>query len=307
MSTGGHSTAVGRFWDRKFRAKGGGRAHWWESPLIVRHINRRVCGRNVPGLSHGLIELVKDTFPSRLPLGRLISVGCGTGSKEIGLLQHGIAQEALLYEYSGVSVEQGRDLAAQAGLADRMDFRLGDALQEVPESPGFDVVYWNNALHHMLDVDRALAWSRALLNPGGLLLMDDYVGPSRFQWTDEMLEIATGVRRDLPGRCLAHPRIPLLKLPRKVKRPTVEEMIRLDPSEAADSGRILEVLPRHFPGAKVILTGGVVYHLALTNVLRNLEEEDARDRAILERLLEEDDRCTDRGLTHYAVAVASVT
>jgi hypothetical protein len=41
-------------------------------------------------------------------------------------------------------------------------------------------------------------------------------------------------------------------------------------SEAADCSRILECVQRQFPGADIIFTGGVIYHLALSDVLANL-------------------------------------
>jgi hypothetical protein len=58
---------------------------------------------------------------------------------------------------------------------------------------------------------------------------------------------------------------------------------------------------RHFPTADIMLTGGVIYHLALSDLLANFLDEDL---PVLERLLIVDDMCTAMGETHYATALA---
>ena len=75
-----------------------------------------------------------------------------------------------------------------------------------PES--YELVHWNNSLHHMLNVEEAVEWSWKVLKPGGLFYINDIVGPDRFQWTDTMLLEATAVRQSLPERFLVNPRNP---------------------------------------------------------------------------------------------------
>jgi hypothetical protein len=79
-------------------------------------------------------------------------------------------------------------------------------------------------------------------------------------------------------------------LPRIVKKPDPEKMRQSDPSEAADCSRILECVQRQFPRAEIVPTGGVIYHLALSDLLANFAEDE--DFRLLERLLELDDICT---------------
>jgi SAM-dependent methyltransferase len=155
-------------------------------------------------------------------------------------------------------------------LSQSAHFIQGDTFHLATEPEQYDLVHWNNSLHHMLDVEPAIEWSWRVLKPGGLFYMDDFVGPDRFQWTPQMLLVATAVRQS-------------------------------DPSEAADSSRILECVRRRFPGADIMLTGGVVYHLALSDILANFKEDE--DLTLLDRLLEVDDMCTAVGETHYAIAL----
>jgi ubiquinone/menaquinone biosynthesis C-methylase UbiE len=293
---------IGKFWDKRSRRKNL-RTRWWNSPTIIRHINKNVCGRDVPGLYQGLIELVKAKYSDRLPLHTAVSVGCGSGEKELHLLKQGIVREFHLYELSQARIKEGVELAKKEGFVDQMSFQHGDAFRLATKAEMYDLVYWNNSLHHMLDANEAVAWSYRVLKKNGLFLMDDFIGPSRFQWTDEMLSMATRVRQALPREYLSHPTNPFKRISRELDKPNIEDMMENDPSEAADSGNIINSVKKYFPDAYLLMTGGVIYHLALNDVLANIDEKDGKDRCILELLLLIDDLCVERGLTHYAVGI----
>lgn len=274
----------------------------------------------------GLANRALAMAGGRAPFARGISVGCGNGFKEMSLIQHGLVRSFTLFELSEEGVHQARTLAARKGLADRVEVIQGDAFEIVTKEACFDFIHWNNSLHHMMDVEQAVAWSHLICKPDGMFYMDDFVGPSRFQWPDRMLEIASTVRRLLPERYLRCPSPKgsgiaaslawmsnrLKRLlgrdvrcqlhPADVQRPSVDTVIMEDPSEAADSDRILDAIRNYFPDAEIINTGGVIYHMTLNDILQNFDEQ--RDRHLLDLMLVIDDLCADMGLTHYATALA---
>jgi SAM-dependent methyltransferase len=229
-------------------------------------------------------------------------VGGGTGFKERNVIQSGLVQHFTLFELSSIAVEKGREQAAEAGLADQMTFRMEDGLAAEQREGVYDLVYWNNSLHHMFDVKAALEWSWRVLREGGVLLMDDFVGPTRMQWSDQLLAINTSVRQALPPHYLRNPFRPDQMLPTAVGRSTPAAIMAVDPSECADSVNILPELTRIFPESWVKKTGGGIYHLGLNDVLHNIVA--AQDYDLLEKLLEIDDQCSEAGETHYAVAIA---
>jgi SAM-dependent methyltransferase len=275
---------------------------WWQHDHIVRHINTSICGRPVSGLAGGDIARITSVCDGAR-LHRGVSVGCGNGAKELALLQSDVVGHFDLFEISEVRIAQGRSMAHQKGLAGRVSFRQEPIDFSAQPRPSYDLVYWNNALHHMLDVDAAVGWSRQVLAPGGILYVNDFVGPTRMQFPDEMLRIANRVRAALPDRLLRHPSSPDRgPLPRQLDRPDPQRLAARDPTECADSDNILPAIRSHFPASVVTLTGGVVYHLALNDVLANFRTLE--DRSLLELLLLLDDICAAAGQTHYAVAVA---
>ncbi|MDE3000117.1 MAG: class I SAM-dependent methyltransferase [Gemmatimonadota bacterium] len=105
------------------------------------------------------------------PQGRLLEVGFGTGSYTFALARRG---------YRMTSVDLAEEFAVRCkvraeslGLADRTDFRTGDArtLEGVPRG-GFDAVLLMGPLYHLVaETDRAMAVGSAFerLRPGGVV------------------------------------------------------------------------------------------------------------------------------------------
>jgi SAM-dependent methyltransferase len=216
----------------------------------------------------------------------------------------GIVESFDLYEISDARIEDGERRICAGGLTERVRFHKASALEEGQLSTEYDLVYWNNALHHMFDAERAVSWSRERLQQGGLFFMDDFVGPTRFQWTNRNLSYASCVRRSLPRNYLINPHDPTTVLRVEMKRPDPIRLAAADPTEAADSASILPAIQKHFPDARVILTGGAIYHLALADVLAHFDENNALDRALLTSLLLLDEALTALGENHYALAYA---
>lgn len=296
---------VGKFWSDLFRKNLGSKlkTRWWQSPDIIRHVNYLVCGDQIDGLSQGLINIIKKEASNDLPFSRGISVGCGIGQKEINLVKQGIVKRFDLFELSKEKISYGEALVRKNGLEDNIKFTMGNAFKLVVDSNEYDFVYWNNSLHHMDDVFYALEWSRKILKNGGFFCMDDFVGSSRFQWPDKQLEIASTVRRVFnESKYLRNPENKDLQLECNMQRPDIKEMIKSDPSEAADSERIIDAVKIFFPEAIIEKTGGVIYHLALSDMLHNFDEKE--DKIIMDLLMIIDTLCIELNENHYAIAYA---
>jgi SAM-dependent methyltransferase len=297
---------IGNFWSKNRAAP---KTRWWDSPVIIRHINAIVNGEPIDGFSMGLINRAKSLLGNRLPLEKGISIGCGNGAKEMQLIGQGLVESFDLFELSDDRIAKGRLLAKDQGIEDNINFVKGDAFSLITLNEKYDLVHWNNSLHHMMDVHYAVSWSRKVLKTGGLFYMDDFVGPSRFQWPDRQLAIASEIRRSLRGtKYLRNPvRNSLFSrkfLPCRLTRPDLEAMRLSDPSEAADSEQILPGIAKQFPEAEIIKTGGIVYSLALKDVIANFDESLEKDRRILQSLLDLEIPCINKGETHYAVCLA---
>jgi SAM-dependent methyltransferase len=292
---------AGQYWDEQLeelKAKTVTRVRWWEDETTTRHINGIVGNGNLTQVHAAFHERITKFFRGRTSL-QAISVGCGAGTKEMWLMQTVDITRFDLFDISSGNISFGKEEAARQGILNRVNLRAEDAFAADVGSD-YDLVYWNNALHHMPNVVDALQWSHDRLKHGGLLAVDDFIGPDRFQWTDENMEWAARVRRNLPERFLRNPYAPDQLLPREIRRPTPEEVIASDPSEAVDSGRIEAALLEVFPNCEIVPTGGALYHLALNDIFCNFESGD--DLALLRQILLLDMALAEKGTTQYAVA-----
>ena len=293
-----YMNVVDRVWSNK---KNLSKNRWWMFPTVHRHVNKLVCGEPLDWASAGLNYKLQNLG---IKFEHGVSIGFGDGSKEFKLMNDGIVNKFTLFELSEERIKVATNKAKLYGLTDRVQFIRGDYnLHKFDED--VDFVHWNNALHHMLNVEEAVKWSYEILVNGGVFYMDDYVGPSRFQWTDAQLQLGTRIREILPDRYLKNMVEPDKLLNRTILRPDVRSIEKMDPSEAADSSSILDNIKKYFPDADINLTGGCVYNPALNDVFSNINESDEKDKTILELLLIIDDLATKAGVEAlYATALA---
>lgn len=277
-------------------------ANWWTCKPVIRELNRRICGKTSPDPNFGLINrALAMRGDERLELG--VSVGCGTGLKEMALVKAGLVDRMRGYDVAASRIAQARARAQADGLADRMEFVLGDAFLE-ERGPPADLIYWDNSLHHMFDVKAALEWSFARLRSGGMFVMNDYVGPSRFALSEEDLHFVNRVREPLPDRLFDRGESP--RLPKRLKLPWLQSLIVNDPSEMVDCGGTLDIVESLFPDAEIIRTGGLTYFVAMNGLYAHLRAEEQDDGALLHQLMLLDEMYTRLRpqSTLYAVVIA---
>lgn len=297
---------IGNKWSKvsktQEKSKTTSRTRWWKSSYIIREINQRVCGSPLNGFSAGLIHKAKEMAGDLAPFSLGVSVGSGAGAKEMTLIDRGLVENFMLYELSEYRVEQGKKLARDKGLEGKVNFIVGDAFKLIKEEECFDFVHWNNSLHHMLDVEKAIQWSYNVLKKDGMFYMNDYVGKNYLQFNKKTSEVASKIRSVLPEKYLANPNQPGMLLPKEVKPQDRDKIIAVDPSEAADSENILPNLCKYFPDAEVTLTGGAIYNTAINNMIANINEKE--DKFLLGLLMIIDELLTEVGENQYATALA---
>ena len=272
------------------------RTRWWQSETIVRHINKRICGKDVPGTDGGDIEKIKQIL-SGARLERGISIGCGGAWHELRMLAAGCVDNFDLYELSETRRAQAIASAKAMGLSHRIRFPEGDAFSS---NERYDLIYWKDALHHMPSAYEAMAWSHDRLSPSGLFYMNEFVGPTFMQYSDRQLDLAERVRVTLHEKYLRDPRQPTKVVPLRRVRPRLASIKQDDPSECQDSANILPAFRATFPLGTIIPTGGVVYMLAMNDILANFDEK--HDADLIKALMLADDFCMESGEYLYAVS-----
>lgn len=112
---------------------------------------------------------VPDTAARLEAGGRALDVGCGVGRAALALATAFPATEVLGVDPDPDSVARARDMAT-AAKADNLRF-LEARIADVPKGEGYDFATLFDCLHDLPDPPGTLAEIRALLKPGGALMV----------------------------------------------------------------------------------------------------------------------------------------
>ena len=253
-----------------------GSPFWVSSPALQRHLNRTATG-------HPEIDWLSYVRALHLPasLGRTLVIGCGSGDLERGLAgKHGVGT-ILAVDADPTAVECARREARRSGLAN-ISYGVFDPERDpLPDGP-WDAVIASDVLHHVLALEDLLTRVHAALSPAGRFVFAEYVGPNRFQYSEESLELAQRYFRLLPERLRREP-----STGRTLWRPERVDPARLERERPAEAARSETILPfarqAFFPEAEYSGGGGLL-HPVLSGVAQNFREAATKEERLLEVL-----------------------
>lgn len=104
-----------------------------------------------------------------------LSVGAGNCDLEVDLASKVKRVRMDCLDLNPTMLERGREMAKQAGVEARMRFLEGDFNQLTLED-SYDVVIFNQALHHVTGLESLLDEVKRKLKPGGKILLSDMIG-----------------------------------------------------------------------------------------------------------------------------------
>ncbi|NJL27082.1 MAG: class I SAM-dependent methyltransferase [Thermoanaerobaculia bacterium] len=275
---------VKHFWSAKFRD--GGVATWMHEPALRRYINASVTGSE----NQWPLEWFKEWLGART-FERGLSLGCGTGSLERDIRRKKICRSVVGLDLSAEALRQAEMQAREEGL-DGIGYRTADFNQLDLGSEKFDIIFFHQALHHVENLEGCLDTCRSALLPGGLIYLDEYVGPSRREWSRELMCEADAVYASLPAKLRRHRRMGL-------------PVDWRDPSEAVRSSEILEQVGLRFQILEQRGYGSNLLALIYPNLeLRDLSASEKED--VLLSLVEAERGLLARGIpSHCTVLVGS--
>ncbi|GAG30272.1 unnamed protein product, partial [marine sediment metagenome] len=215
------------------------------------------------------------------------------GKRELEWVRFSDFRKIEAYDISESSIDIARQKAREAGYANIIDYKVGDIYSIELAENRYDAIFVEQSLHHFSPLEAILARISKWLSPSGLLVVNEYVGPSRFQWTDRQLEIANKIRSILPGKYRTH--IVDGSVNKKIVRPSRLSMIMRDPSEAVESSKIMPLLNRMFEIVEVRPYYGAILHLLFEGIAPNFLSQDEEGQKYLWLCFEIEDIVTEMG------------
>lgn len=139
---------------------------------------------------------------------RALSIGCGAGALERQLIERGVVRSIDAFDGSVVSLREARRAADATGHGDRIRYFAADFNEPALPRRRYDIVFFHQSAHHVGKLEKLNRAVLRTLKPDGLVYLDEYVGPSRFDWKDDLvtaqraefaaIDPALRLRDDLP-------------------------------------------------------------------------------------------------------------
>ncbi|HWY89546.1 MAG TPA: methyltransferase domain-containing protein [Solirubrobacteraceae bacterium] len=258
---------------------------FWQSPVARAAINRRITGDP---------ELGPETYFARrhgpsIVAPHALSLRASDAKLEIALVEAGSCERV-----TGLDEQQGRvDFATgrvPEPLREQVAFQLGTLERFQPPQP-LGAVVCRSFLHRRDDLEEVLDRLAATLAPGGLLFVEDFIGPARFQWTDAQMDAINRLLARLPEELLGDLSATDGRRKRSVERPNPADWIASNPNEAVRSDEILPALDMRFERVEVCPYGGAIFHQLFSRIMGNF----AGRPELVGLLMEIDALMTDAG------------
>lgn len=218
---------------------------------------------------------------------KMLSVGCGTGARERKFAKYPNFNLIEGVDMAEKQIDEARNHASDLKL-NNIKYIVGDFTTHIFEHSTYDVILFNSSLHHFKDIHNILQTKvLPLLKDGGYLLIFEYVGPKRLQWTKQQLEFANKLLTDLPLKYKI--RFNSKSIKRRIYRPGLFRMLLVDPSEAIDSDSIIPSIHNHFKIIEERKIGWDISHLLFKDIAHNFLNNDKETQKLLSYLFDKED------------------
>jgi len=237
------------------------RTSWLDHPLVSQHYKTR-CKIEGIDWHRWAYDYLKDRADE------ILDLGCGTGTRTLQFLELGF-KHATGYDLSSERISEARELASMRNLIAK--FEVADVNTLRLEKNRFDLVISCHSFHHFQELERIMAEVSRALKPGGLFILEEYVGPSLFQWSDEQLMITNSLLALLPEEYRIY-QIGTIKLAHA--RDTPEAVRAVSPFEAIRSSEIVPLFYKNFEVMHHNHLGGTIQHLLYAGIIHNFKDGD---------------------------------
>ncbi len=220
--------------------------YWNDYPQVLQYMCENFTGDK----NKWWVQDFKDRFANQ-PFERGLFLNCGNGWVERDFIDKNIVRHAIGFDYAHDLL-----MAAQREKGDRsIDYFQTDVNKIDFAGEPFDLVVNVAALHHVQYINRLCQILCETIQPNGLFVHFDYIGPRRNQYSLLHWLILKSVNNGLPDTIRKN----------SFQRPHLPTMLVNDPTEAIHSDIIFETVERYFEIMERHDTGGGIAYEIMTH------------------------------------------
>lgn len=283
------ATESGRYWDGRYAQASTAEYRirdWLEHPYIhANYVNASITGD--PACNW--LTLIAETVLRPARPRQILDIGCGEGPVTITLAAASIGDRIIGVDPSAAAIEKATATARARGLVDRAEFRCAGTSDLSYPAGAFDAAIIHMALHHILDLEGLLASLREWLKPGAPLILFEYIGPNRFQWTKAAVKAGAEALQRLPEELRVHGVSG--EVVEAMWQPSYKAMLVGDASEAIRSAEMIAITECYFSLEMRRDFGGTILQPMLADIVHNFRADVPEHMRELDRLFD-----TERGL-----------
>ena len=258
--------------------------NWWDIPEVRNRWNSLITGDS----NIEYYEYISEKYFKNQKGLLGLSLGCGTGHRELKWANQGKFKTIEAIDLSKPRIELAQKEAQRKGYDSIIDYRVGDIYKVELPRLFYDVIFVENSLHHFSPLKKLLIRIENSLKLDGYFIVNEFVGPTRFQWTNKQLEVINGLLSIFPQKYKR-----LLDDGNKKKsnifRPSKLRMILGDPSEAIESSKILPFLKEIFEVVEIKEYGGTILQFLFSEIAHNFTSSEPEIKRWLKICFEVED------------------
>jgi ubiquinone/menaquinone biosynthesis C-methylase UbiE len=264
--------------------------HWYQIPSVIARLNQRISGD--PNVTFH--DMVCSRYLSDGKKRKALALGCGIGGRELDWARRGVFSEIVGVDISPDRIAQANKNATEQGLASIARFEVSDVNALEASAEKYDVVLFEQSLHHFTNVAGTLKRMKGILAPDGFLIVDEFVGPRRFQWTASQLALADGLMLCIPAGYRRF--VNSNRTKNRNLRAGTALMWLNDPSEAVESDVISREIERQYEVLARHDYGGTIAQLLFQDIAHHFIEDDGENIAWAKRILDAEEYLIANGL-----------
>lgn len=258
-------------------------ADWWIIPAVHERWNKMISGNS----KENYISFFANNFLKNKKKLKLISFGSGNCSAEIELANYGVFEEIVCVDIAMNQLNEAREIAKSHNL-NYMKFLCQDANSVDISSNYYDIVFFQASLHHLNNIKSFTENSiMRVLKDKGLLVISEYVGPTRLQFPKTQIKKINEGLNLIPKKYKTRYLSNLSK--KKYYGSGILRMILADPSECIDSESILPSIYSHFEKLIEKPFGGNILMTVLKDISHHFLELNDEKSQILSELFDFED------------------
>jgi SAM-dependent methyltransferase len=278
-------SAESRKWGDHLKVEATGEWHaWLDHPVIADRYRQRAA---VDGVSWPRWIRRQLGAPAECSL----DLGCGAGGRSFVVYDEGASAFVEGSDVSEDRIAEAERVRIARGIGGM--FRVEDSNTSTLPANRYDLIFSCHSFHHFLKLEHIMEQVHAALLPSGYFVLEEFVGPTQFQWTDHQIDVVRSLTSLLPQR-LRRLRWGAVKT--HEGRPTPAEVVAVSPFESIRSADIVPLFDKYFDIVALRKLGGTIQHLLYNGIIHNFGLDDAEAIANLRTVMTVEEALVDDDL-----------